>query len=73
MFTITRTHLFTKWTKLDSEADQDTARWIATTLDFLIEFNETLTGPELAARLEGYSYPVNPKTAFAIDFLRSHN
>jgi len=73
MFTITRTHLFTKWTKLDSEADQETARWIATTLGYLLARNETLTADQLAERVEQHYDASNPKTAFAIDFLRSHN
>ena len=73
MFTITRTHLYTQWTKLDSETDRTTAEWIATTFGFLLDYNETLTGPELAARVEGYSYLTNPKTAFAISFLKTHS
>ena len=73
MFTITRTHLGTKYTAMTSESDRETAEWIATTTDFLLKFNETLTGPELADRLEQYVDPANPKTAYALRWLRGPN
>ena len=71
MFTITRTHLFTRWTLLPTREDQMNAEWIATTLRFLISYNETLTGNQFADRVEQHCDTANPKTAFAAAFLRS--
>ena len=73
MFTITRTHLGTKYTTMTSESDRTTAKWIISTLDYLLKFNETLTGPELADRLEQHADPTNPKTAYALRWLRGPN
>jgi len=70
MFTLTRTHIGIRWQT--DHPDRDTARWIATTMDYLLKFGETLNGPQLASRIAQHYSLDNPKTQFACMWLRAN-